>query len=249
MRQRGLLCIAMLAAGAVAGSFAAGTTNAIHTPELSASEVLSAAEIVTLRFPHDWDEAPTASAPPAESPAKSTAMALASADSTPQTLPPALIYAAPAMPPFVTARGDAHNAPDRSLAYAPAEPAPARAMPGTPRQKTAALTPTAKRPAQAAPQSRFLFNDAQIASIKNRLKLSADQEPYWPAVEQALRNIAHDKAPASKQAAASINPNSAQVQQLKSAAIPLVMVLREEQKREVRMLAHVMGLGAVASQF
>ncbi len=242
MRKRGLLCIAMLAAGAVAGSFAAGTTNAIHTPELSASDVLSAAEIVTLRFPNDWDDAPTAPAP---------VMALASADSTAQTLPPSLIYAAPAMPPFVTARGDAQGAPDQSLAYAPAEPAPARALPGTPRQKTAALTQPPKRPAQAAVQSRFLFNDAQIASIKNRLKLSADQEAYWPAVEQALRNIAHDKVPATAKqaAAASINPASAQVAQLKSAAIPLVMVLREEQKREVRMLAHVMGLSAVASQF
>jgi hypothetical protein len=244
MRKRGLLCIAMLAAGAVAGSFAADTTNAIPSPELSASELLSAAEVVTLRFPHDWDDVTTASAPPA--------MALASADSAaPQTLPSALIFAGPAMAPPVTARTEIHAAPEQMMAYAP-DPAPARAMPGTPRVKTAALTPPpVKRPAQAAPQSRFLFNDAQINSIKNRLKLSPDQEAYWPAVEKALRSIAHEKAPASKQAAsaASINPNSPQVQQLKSAAIPLVMVLREEQKREVRMLAHVMGLSSVASQF
>lgn len=232
----------MLAAGAVAGSFAAGTTNAIPSPELSASELLSAAEVVTLRFPSDWDDVPTASAPPA--------VALASADSAaPQSLPPALIFSGPAMAPPVTARTETHAAPEQMLAYAPADPAPSRAMPGTPRVKTASLTPPAKRPAQTV-QSRFLFNDAQIASIKNRLKLSPDQEAYWPAVEKALRNIAHEKAPASKQAAAaSINPNSAQVQQLKSAAIPLVMVLREEQKREVRMLAHVMGLSSVASQF
>jgi hypothetical protein len=31
--------------------------------------------------------------------------------------------------------------------------------------------------------------------------------------------------------------------------MPLIMSLREEQKREVRMLARMMGLDAVASQF
>jgi hypothetical protein len=46
-----------------------------------------------------------------------------------------------------------------------------------------------------------------------------------------------------------IDASSAEVQQLKSAALPLIMRLNEEQKREVKMLAYVMGLEAVASQF
>ncbi len=186
MRQRGLLCIAMLAAGAIAGSFAAGTSSAVHTPELSASDVLSATEIVTLRFPSDWDDAPTASTPPA--------MALASADigAVAPSVPPSLLSAAPAMSPPIAARTEPSALPEQTMAYAPAETA--RTMPGTPRQKIAVVTPPAPKP-KAAPISRFLFNDAQIASIKNRLKLSPDQEYYWPAVEKALRGIAHDKTP------------------------------------------------------
>jgi hypothetical protein len=50
-------------------------------------------------------------------------------------------------------------------------------------------------------------------------------------------------------AALSIDPNSAEVKQLKSAAFPLIMSLREDQKQEVRQLAHTMGLSKVASMF
>ena len=39
------------------------------------------------------------------------------------------------------------------------------------------------------------------------------------------------------------------VERVKSAAMPLIMSLREDQKREVRMLAHVMGLEKIAAQF
>jgi hypothetical protein len=39
------------------------------------------------------------------------------------------------------------------------------------------------------------------------------------------------------------------VQDLKSAAIPLLMSFSSEQKDEVRNLAHVMGLDQLASQF
>jgi hypothetical protein len=46
-----------------------------------------------------------------------------------------------------------------------------------------------------------------------------------------------------------VDPNGPEVQRLKSAAIPLIMTMREEQKREVRNLAHLMGLESVAAQF
>jgi hypothetical protein len=78
----------------------------------------------------------------------------------------------------------------------------------------------------------------------------------WPAVALALRNIAfahareanRRSAPADK-AHGAIDPNSAEVQDLKSAAIPLLMSFNDEQKGEVRSLAHVMGLDQLASQF
>ena len=48
---------------------------------------------------------------------------------------------------------------------------------------------------------------------------------------------------------ATIDPNSDEVQRLKSAAFPLIMSMNEDQKREVRMLAQVMGLEQVAASF
>jgi hypothetical protein len=107
----------------------------------------------------------------------------------------------------------------------------------------------AGKPAQ---KSYALLSDAQIAGIKERLKLSSSQESYWPAVESALRAVArkiHETRQANPHATgAPIDPDSAEVQQLKSAAMPLLFQLREDQKREVRSLAHLIGLDEVASQ-
>jgi hypothetical protein len=96
-----------------------------------------------------------------------------------------------------------------------------------------------------------LLSDAQIAGIKERLKLSSSQESYWPAVESALRAVAR-KIHAARQAdpngnGAPIDPEAEEVQQLKSAAMPLLFQLREDQKREVRMLARLIGLEKVAA--
>ena len=106
-----------------------------------------------------------------------------------------------------------------------------------------------------------VLNYAQIASIKKRLNLTPDQEPLWPAVETALRNVSYvGKAREIKVASLGnrttgagamtyIDTNSAEVQQLKSAALPLIMRLSDEQKREVKSMAYVMGLESVASLF
>lgn len=96
-----------------------------------------------------------------------------------------------------------------------------------------------------------LLSDVQIAGIKERLKLSSAQESYWPPVETALRAVAR-KIHAKRQAdpAASgipIDPDSDEVQQLKSAAMPLLFQLREDQKNEVRSLARIIGLEKVAA--
>jgi hypothetical protein len=103
-----------------------------------------------------------------------------------------------------------------------------------------------------APQKSYaLLSDVQIAGIKERLKLSPDQESYWPGVEKALRAIAR-KIHATRQTdptatGATIDPEAEEVQQLKSAAMPLLFQLREDQKREVRALARIIGLEKVAS--
>jgi hypothetical protein len=117
-------------------------------------------------------------------------------------------------------------------------------------QVTAPKPKLAAKP--AAQKSYALLSDAQIAGIKERLRLSSDQEYYWPAVERALRAVArriHETRRGDPRATgAPIDPDSAEVQQLKSAAMPLLFQLREDQKREVRTLARLIGLEQVASQ-
>jgi hypothetical protein len=97
-----------------------------------------------------------------------------------------------------------------------------------------------------------VFNDAQIASIKGRLKLTREQERMWPPVETALRNLSYAKAAMAQNHSARdgdrityIDLDGPQVQELKSAALPLITRLSEDQKRELRSLAHLMGLNGV----
>jgi hypothetical protein len=112
--------------------------------------------------------------------------------------------------------------------------------------------PKPKAVAKPPPQKNYaLLSDVQIAGIKDRLKLSSSQESYWPPVENALRAVAR-KIHAGRQAnptaaGVPIDPESAEVQQLKSAAMPLLFQLREDQKSEVRSLARIIGLGKVAA--
>ena len=113
--------------------------------------------------------------------------------------------------------------------------------------------PKPKLVAKPAPQKTYaLLSDVQIAGIKDRLRLSSSQEYYWPAVETALRAVAR-KIHATRQAdpkatGIPIDPDAEEVQQLKSAAMPLLFQLREDQKQEVRTLARLIGLEKVAAQ-
>ena len=123
--------------------------------------------------------------------------------------------------------------------------APAAMAPAPPKPKAANKPPPQK--------SYALLSDMQIASIKQRLRLSSDQEYYWPAVERALRAVARKihatrKAEPNVAGAPPIDPDAAEVQQLKSAAMPLLFQLREDQKEEVRTLARMIGLEKVAAQ-
>lgn len=157
-----------------------------------------------------------------------------------------------------------------AVAPAPVDPAPTTAaIPTEPLRQAFAAEPPAeieglkvndqavappppKPKAVAKPQKSYaLLSDEQIAGIKERLKLSPSQEYYWPAVENALRAVAH-KIHAARKAdpngpAVPLDPDGAEVQQLKSAAFPLLFQLREDQKQEVRSLARTIGLEKVAA--
>lgn len=135
------------------------------------------------------------------------------------------------------------------LRQAYASTAPADMVPPQVAAPQAAQKPKVVAKPQPPVQKPYaLLSDAQIAGIKERLKLSSSQESYWPAVETALRGIAR-KIHASRKAdpGALIDPDAEEVQQLKSAAMPLLFQLREDQKREVRTLARIIGLEKVAS--
>ncbi len=225
---------------------------------------LSPAENVAMRFP----EARAAAAPdmPIGATRATSAMVLSDAQLvllSPEPMVPQIVPQ-PAAPAAV------HNAaPEEATPSPPPEtmparrPMPAAALPRAVIKSRAAALPRAelKSPADGASRRAnrpgFVLNDAQIASIRERLHLTPDQQRMWPAVEVALRNVAYAKArdthwrnaPARTAEVAALDPDSAEVQGLKSAAVPLIMSFNEEQKNEVRSLAHVMGLDRLASEF
>jgi hypothetical protein len=233
---------------------------------------MSAADVVALRFPPDWND-DTDTDTTASTPAMPAgAYALASAGELEASLMfdprPSLpqvrkadVVAAPAMAAakIVEIRDEPKNEPKNEPKTEPKtqariEPKPAVAASEPKPMRVAAATPEPRPVPRAHKDSGALFNAAQLASIKSRLRLAPNQEEYWPAVESALRDIgwkaAHEARAGSRAAqVATIDPNSDEVQRLKSAAFPLIMSMTEEQKREVRMLAQVMGLQQVAASF
>ena len=120
------------------------------------------------------------------------------------------------------------------------------------RSELKSLTESAVRQAN---RPGFVLNDAQIASIKGRLHLTPDQERMWPSVEAALRSIAYAKArDASRRGAAAVVvvrsiPTAPKCRISSPRPFPLIMSFNDEQKNEVRSLAHVMGLDRLASEF
>ena len=216
---------------------------------------LSAYQDVALRFADPVTEAaPNASAAsePIETNAAASPMVLGDTQL-------ALLNPRPMVPPAAVHTGPAADETTASLPSAskPAPRAPTAAPPRSELTKPAAAQEAFRDEASRhANRPGFLLNDAQIASIKTRLHLTAGQQQMWPAVEVALRAMAYGKEHAQRQhgasgssAVAALDPDSAAVQGLKSAAGPLIMSFSAEQKNEVRSLAHVMGLDKLASEF
>ena len=94
------------------------------------------------------------------------------------------------------------------------------------------------RPLPRPPQpADAVFNDAQIASMKERLNLTEDQEAYWQEVELALREVVWDRRRSN---GATLEPTS--LERFKEAAAPFVATLNTRQKSEIRALANIVGL-------
>ena len=205
---------------------------------------LSPADIVASRFPFDWNEAAPAAAPAAVVSASYSGVAAQQALLSPR-------------PTYQLASATVGNLP--AMAYAPEPTAVARvdhapaayAAPSKPASEPkAAAAPTKAAVAASNRNSRQVLNDAQITSIKKRLGLTREQEQYWPAVEVALRQMAWKKTSGDKKGETrTVDMSTVDVDGLKSAAFPLVMSFSDEQKRELRSLAHLLGLESVASRF
>lgn len=232
-----------------------------HPVGLSAPARSSAADTVALRFPQAWDEvSPPAATDPGlansgvlNDPGTTAASVTSDAQLTlldPQPMvpqiPPQPVAQTSQDAPRVQLASAAMTEPPVAVdANAARRPEPQQATPARPPRPVKTVVPRA-----VMGRPGYMFDDAQIASIKERLHLTPDQEQMWPAVQVALRNIAYTRGQQARGNAtqpAQVDPDS--VEGLKSAAVPLIMSFDDDQKQEVRNLAHVMGLDQLASQF
>ena len=99
------------------------------------------------------------------------------------------------------------------------------------------------------------ITDVNIGQIKGQLKLTAAQQPLWAQIEEVLRSIAREQAEGESagllrrigRGVVSIAFDGTVAQRIKSAALPLLASLSEEQKATVRRLAQRMGIGDMAA--
>jgi hypothetical protein len=215
--------------GAGIGGLAAGFNARAGLPPAPSPAVLATvaemapSETVNLRFPADWSDA---AATPAE--AVPQMAALASTDEGADAVPQRVALASADSRMVLLSPSPAYPVGDAAVA-ASAEPV-AEPLPRP-------------RPAQAnaKPRSNAVLNDAQIAGIKKRLNLTPDQERYWPAVEAELRKMEYAKRSGGTRTA-SVDMSKVNVEGLKSAGYPLVMSFSDDQRRELKSLAHLLGL-------
>jgi hypothetical protein len=212
---------------ATIGGFAAGfnARAALTAAGLRASALgeMSPSDTVTLRFPNEWAEA-AGSAP--------MMVAVASADPGFTLFDPVPTY--PVGTAVPTAASEAALEQGRPTVQ-PAASVPARPV-------------LAARPTH---RSNAVLNESQLASIKRRLNLTREQERYWPPVEAELRKLEYKKDPKSPQGTrtAAVDMSKVNVEGLKSAGFPLIMSFNDDQRQELKSLAHLLGLESVISNF
>jgi hypothetical protein len=114
-----------------------------------------------------------------------------------------------------------------------------------------------------SPEDMKAFTDARIAGLKAGLQLTPDQEKNWPAVEQAIRDMAkarqermaawrerakeekgEDALAHLRARADGMTRRAAELRKLADAAEPLYQSLSDDQKHRLRFLVHMaMGHG------
>lgn len=140
---------------------------------------------------------------------------------------------------------------DRAIVAEPVDPGPASQTLATALAYLAAPPPRVVTPKPEKP-SRLLLSDMQITGIKQRLKLTAAQEKYWPPMEAALREVMvqiYDyQKRAKKSGDETFDTEGASVARLKETAKALFAQLRTDQKNEIMMLARVAGVSSVVAE-
>jgi hypothetical protein len=92
------------------------------------------------------------------------------------------------------------------------------------------------RPPRLPQPADAVLTDAQIASVKDRLALTAEQEPYWVAVEAALRQVVWDRSQGGRRVEAT------SLLRFQEAAAPFAATLSARQRAEIQALANVVGM-------
>ena len=218
-----MACLALVGGAGIGGLAAGFNARAALPVEPSSIKAASLAEMapsetVNLRFPSDWVEPSADNAPP-------RMLALASADGGMTYFAPRPIY------PLAETQVE----PSAPAAEAKAQPTPTKV----------ALASASAKPVAPKPRSNAVLNDSQIAGIKRRLNLTPEQERYWPAVEAELRKMEYNKKAPGGSRMASVDMSKVNIEGLKSAGFPLVMSFSDDQRRELKSLAHLLGLESV----
>jgi hypothetical protein len=216
-----LACLAIIGGAGLGGLAAGFNAREGLTPEPSSTVVATIAnmapsETVNLRFPADWAEAPAEQV--------SHMVTLASADAGTFFNP---------QPTYAPGDTPSDNDAPATMVEETPKPAPAKLA-------VASLVPMP--PKRPKPHSNAVLNESQLASIKRRLNLTPDQERYWPAVEAELRKMEYTRKAQGDSRTASIDMSKVNVEGLKSAGFPLVMSFSDDQRRELKSLAHLLGL-------
>jgi hypothetical protein len=146
------------------------------------------------------------------------------------------------------------DGPPPRLTYVSRPEAPAgrpfaSSAPSSPAAAAVPAAPSAPKPrplVERPPEG--VLTAAEIGRMRSALRLTPEQRPHWPPVEAALREIGAQQL---AMVASGRNPRealtSSAAMQLYWAARPLLGVLREDQKAEIRRRARAMGFETVAA--
>jgi hypothetical protein len=230
------VCVGLVAGAGFGGLYLGVSARATFAPSATAVAEIAPTDVVNLRFPADWTDGAGEVAP--------QTLALASADGS-----MALFSPRPTYPIVAATEASAPQAEAPAKAKPTTQPAAEPAVQATAAQPKIALASVSSKPANVAPKPRSnaVLNASQIASIKRRLALTPDQERYWPAVEAELRKMEYKKDKTQGTRTAQIDMSKVDVEGLKSAGFPLVMSFSDDQRRELKSLAHLLGLESVMS--